>query len=828
MRSAGKSGKWLWPLLPLLGLLPVFPVLLARSPILNNDMLVAYFCYFWDYHKNWSWTHPLLFWSSSYQCGMPMHAYWQSGWLYPVTWILFGPLSPHYGIYFFYAFHFALGIFGFLKLGPRLRLARPASLWAGICFSLSGTMLARYEHATFLAGWAWIPLVLAAFLSLRDRPGPAALFAYALCVALQAVGGHPQASVVTALIIAAFTVTAVLRGAAGLPARAGRGGGSRTPVTGGSPIDRAAGFAAGGAARGAAWLLGGHLLALLYCAPLVVPFLHLVNETDRFDGVAWEEGKASESDAAAKLEEGVFSFQKFSTGGMRPLHLLSLAAPHALGSPSDASWWGGEAWGEVFIYIGALGLFFCFSASWRRAGSDMTTLWVIGAVSLWLAAGAHFGASQILYHVPVLNNFRRPARFVILFVLAMSALSGHGFQRWTARAHRARGLWISAALFLSAAAALFALRAHASQLIAFASHFKRLDPSKDYAGKISTLLSDGGVDVFFLSLSAAALAYCALARPGRGARLRQALLFAVLVADLTRLHWDHFYRFPASYYRTPPASAAVLDQATTPFWRVSHYLEYPGLESWNMHNDPLAHLDLFEREKNALSCGIHAVFGYRHVSAHLPLMWKWEAGTRPSDKAARYLFANRALDVFRGDSLKPLGRFGEITAYELTDWRPRIELISPAAAAAATPSGATAPGAGPPATQAPAAPAADSTPCPSGYAGHGGLCVREIRDGEISVRAPARPFPAGVTVMIRERFQPQWRYRESGGPWKAPLESREHFLLLPVTSPAASLDLSYRPADFYRLAGLGGIVTALVLLGFGFVSRRKSHARRSP
>lgn len=184
----------LYPLLALLGLLPVLPIMIKGSPVLNNDMLVAYFCYFQDYHKNWSWTHPLVFWSSSYQCGMPMHAYWQSGYLYPVTWILFGPLPAQLGMYLFYAFHFSLGIFGFLKLGPRLRLTKPASLWAGLCFALSGTMLARYEHATFLAGWAWIPAVLSAFLALRDRPGLRALLVYALCVALQAFGGHPQAS----------------------------------------------------------------------------------------------------------------------------------------------------------------------------------------------------------------------------------------------------------------------------------------------------------------------------------------------------------------------------------------------------------------------------------------------------------------------------------------------------------------------------------------------------------------------------------------------------------------------------------------------------------
>ncbi|MEO6096125.1 MAG: hypothetical protein ABIW76_10665, partial [Fibrobacteria bacterium] len=433
-RRFGRRALASFSLLAILGLLPILPVMIKGSPILNNDMLVAYFCYFWDFHRNWSWSHPLVFWSSSYQCGMPMHAYWQSGYLYPVTWLFFGPLPPHFGIYLFYAFHFSLGIFGFLKLGPRLGLHRTASWWAGICFSLSGTMLARYEHATFLSGWAWIPLVLAAFLSLRDTPGPRTFFLYAAAVALQALGGHPQASLTTAILIGAFTCAFAATTVTPLLLRR-----LRSHPKAGAQAPRAPSAPSG---TRLAWILGGHLLALVYCAPMLIPFVQMVGQTDRFDGVAWEGGKPGENatadqatqaalaGAAEKLEAGVFGFDKFATGGMRPIHLLSLAAPHALGSPSNASWWGGEVWGEVFVYLGGLGLFFCFFASPKRARSDLRWLWILGAVGLWLSFGAHLGASQVLYHLPVLNNFRRPARFLILFAFAMAALSGHGLQRW--------------------------------------------------------------------------------------------------------------------------------------------------------------------------------------------------------------------------------------------------------------------------------------------------------------------------------------------------------------------------------------------------------------
>ena len=786
---------YVYVLAAFLGLLPVLPILIKGSPVLNNDMLVAYFCYFWDFHRNWSWSHPLVFWSSSYQCGMPMHAYWQSGFLYPITWLLFGPLSPHYGIYFFYALHFFLGISGFLRLGPRLGLGRAASLWAGICFALCGTMLARYEHATFLAGWAWMPLVLSAFLALRDDPRPKALFWYAGAVALQALGGHPQASLATAFLIAAFTVTYLLR----------------------KP------------GRRAAWVLGGHLLTAVYCAPMLVPFLQLVDQTDRFDGVAWEGGKAAETAgaetagaeavgveaaAAEKLETGVFGFEKFATGGLRPLHLLSLIAPHALGSPANASWWGGEAWGEVFVYLGGLGLFFCFFASPKRARRDLRLLLILGLAGLWLSFGAHLGASQILYHVPVLNNFRRPARFLILFAFALAALSAHGLQRWLGhpRGGRWAGRFAAGALALAGGATALRFLPDAMQgLLVLIETVKELDPAKDYARKLSALLDLGAGDLAFLALSGIAVRHYAVrhravarASGSRAARLalhRTGLgfLFLVLAADLIRVHWDHFYLFPADYYRRPPESVRVLDRATAPFWRVSHYLEYPGLEMWEMHNDPVAHFDLLEREKTALSCGIHAVFGYRHVTAHLPLLWKWDPALTPAGKSARYLFSNRALTAHKSDSLAPIGRFGSVNVYELTGWRPRIQTASNLRNG--TRSGV------------------DKTLCPKGFFGYAEVCVREERDGDFRILSAFLP---GDTLIVRERFSPEWKYRLDGGSWQRPLETPDHFIAMPLWNKVATVDLTYSPRYFYGLAGFGLALTAALA---GFFRFRKKPSR---
>lgn len=820
-------------------------MLAMGSPVLNNDMLVAYFCYFWDFHANWSIESPLVFWSSSYQTGMPMHAYWQSGYLYPITWVLFGPISPHIGIHLFYAFHFALAVFGFMALGPRLALKKPAALWGGLAFGLGGTMLARYEHATFLAGWAWMPLVLAAFLALRDKPGFNTLFAYAFSVAMQALGGHPQASATTAVLIGVFTVAALFR----RRKSPGNPSASTLPAT----------LAPKATTYPVAWLAAGHFLALLYCAPLVVPFLGLVERTNRFDGAAWE-GNAQEGTASEKLETGVFGFEKFSTGGLRPLHLLSLGAAHALGSPSNASWWGGEVWGEVFLYMGVLGLFFavyaCF-ASLGRAGPDLRLLWLVGLLGLWFSFGAHLGASQVLYQVPVFNNFRRPARFLILVAFALAALSAHGFQRWTLRPHglrararvRARVPMVLTGVGLLGALVFLALRTlpEAQGLVLDGVHWiKKLDPAKDYAAKVSALAGRLAMDFALVALSGAALwtylrGRASAARPGTGPhsgsrscsfspsrpRLALAGLFAVLVLDLVRLHWDHFYLFPSSFYRTPPVTAASLDTDTRAFWRVSSYLEYEGLEMWRMHNDPLAALPLFEREKEAMSYGIHAVFGYDHVSAHLPLVWKWEEGTGMAARGGRYLFANRDLIDHEGEALRSLGRHQDVRIYEIMNWRPRFErrtatpvvdpggatpTSEPRATIPAVPAVAFIPEAATPVDPLPPDP---PTPCPPGHQGFRGLCVHEVRDGRVNILGS---FSAGDTLLFRERAYPGWLYRVDQGPWQVAQETPEHFLAAPLQAEARSIEFAFIPFDLYYWAGIGLLVTGLVAI-FAFFRR---------
>jgi hypothetical protein len=184
-----------------------------------------------------------------------------------------------------------------------------------------------------------------------------------------------------------------------------------------------------------------------------------------------------------------------------------------------------------------------------------------------------------------------------------------------------------------------------------------------------------------------------------------------------------------------------MDLSTRPYWRVDTYLEYPGTEMWEMHHDPLRRVDLFEREKRALSFGVHAVFGIRHVGAHMPLLWPWRPPLTPGEKSARYLLSNREMDHYRGSALKRLEAYDSVRVYEVMDWKPRFEILRRDSAITA------------------------SETCPAGFSGYGGLCVFEPRDGQVRIRGDFRP---GDTLVFREHRHGGWRLRIGPGPWQNP------------------------------------------------------------
>ncbi len=760
----------------LLGVAALLPLALGRHTVLIQDMLVAYYCYFADFHRDFSLTH-LPLWSSSYQTGMPMYAYWQSGWLYPITWLCFGPLSPQIGLYAFYALHFAVAAFGFTVLGPQLRLGRAPSLWAGVVFALSGPLLARYEHPTFMAGWAYMPWVLGLFLRAREKPTSGRLCAYAAVFALQAYGGHPQATFTQGLLLLPFTLWPWPRLMSGFRA---------------------------------------HALALCLCLPLFLPFLQLVSETGRYGGVTWESGSLQNGhsqndspDSHLRDTSGVsaFGFTEFTAGALRPKHLLALLYPYALGTPAHATWWGHEPWTEVYVGLGGLGLLMLFFARRRSLSPRLLVLGGIGLAGLWLALGPLLFASHITFHLPGFGEMRRPGRYDILFLLALAAFCGHGLRGFLAGRHRIalhKLLPIGAALHALGAGALLylGLSAWPWSLISTQVH------GKNYGPKLMVLCRDLGHDFIWMALALFLCSWVWRRSPSRSdRRVFLPLLFLLLGAGSLRLHWVHFHKFPSDYYTRPPTTLPVLDLKNKPFWRITHYLEYPGDSLWLMHHQPLRRLDLYEREKSALSYGIHAVYGIRHASAHLPLLWNWGRVMAPTDLSARYLLTDHDFTSFHGQALEKLGRYGSVAVYEMPSYAPRLERKP--SRSDANPQALDSLQDSPP-------------PCPEAFARHADLCALEPRDGQLEIRGS---FKAGDTLVFREHYWPGWQMRTGDGRWQPMLRDVNGFQYGVIDQVNSKIEMRFFPIAFFKLCALCAAGFALLTGYCHSVAKRKTSIR---
>ncbi|MBF0431447.1 MAG: hypothetical protein HQK83_09225 [Fibrobacteria bacterium] len=697
-----------------LGFLPILHLIWFQSPILKNDMLHHFYNWFLDFHRNWSWREPFVFWSSSYQMGMPMHAYWQTGYLYPLSWLFFGPIHPKQGIYLFYGFHFFLGIWGMVKLAPFLRLGRFGGLWAGICFGISGFVMARYEQPTFLAGYAWMPWVVWGFWGMIKRQGTRSCLKFVFIVSMQCYGGHPQASFITAILIAIYFFGWLIDSLK-------KGNLSQTTLL---------------------YVFMGSILALAACLPMLFSFLEFLHDCSRSEGLP---------------------FAEFTTGSIKPKHLISLILPHFWGTPANGSWWGGELWGEVFVYIGGLGFFFVFFQQRKRWMHIHYLSLLAGIIGIWFAMGPLFGASHILYQIPFANNLHVPARFTILFVFSLSIFSGLGIQNWLRRGMPVKAIYTITigAILLSAISIL--LYTHPGFFVQLTEHMKtsgRLDEGKDYLEKILFLFKGISVDAAIIAFVFLLTALC------RPFQIKYALVLLLLI-DLTRINWEHFYLFPSDYYSDTPSTIEHLDYHTSPFWRISHYVEYDTHEYWQLHNNPHQHWNIFLREKALMTYGIHAIYGLRHESAESPMLWKWDRKLSLADKSVRYFFSN----TLPPSQAYLIYKEGNNQVFENYYWSPRIELkkVLPDTS--------------------------QHTFCQPPFKGYKNLCVHEPRDGHILIQGR---FTSGDSLIIREHYFPQWLYRIKGNEWKEPSLTEDNFMVVPFTGETKGVELKYVPSGVYR------------------------------
>jgi len=360
-------------------------------------------------------------WCSLNLCGFPMGADGGTGCFSPFNVLLALPLTlpTLYGILTFAPYWVAAtGMFFLCRWLGRSGLA---SLGAALAFSLSGFMVAHLVHLTVISAAAWFPWVLYGGARFAvERQAKWGLLG-AIAFAMQWLAAFPQVALYTGLALGAFTWVC----------QAG-------PELQEKSFPRRIGDSL---------LRPGFVLATGVCLAGVqlVPMAQLAAHSVR------HHRQPPEFVTAYSLD---------------PKHLITLLHPYLFGKPFEfsnaiigkprgfeqaSSHFGllldtwhqrlrGTSWfdsyglwnpWELTVFVGVLPLFTALMGSLRGPDARRARgLWAMALGSLFLAFGHHNAIYSVLCKIPVLNSFRCPARWVLVWSAMIPILFAFAVDHW--------------------------------------------------------------------------------------------------------------------------------------------------------------------------------------------------------------------------------------------------------------------------------------------------------------------------------------------------------------------------------------------------------------
>lgn len=256
--------------------------------------------------------------------------------------------------------------------------SRLSGLVSGIVYGMCGFMMAQLGHTAIIHAALWMPLIIWSLEMLRRRKRSRIWFITgALAIACCVLAGHLQIVAYSLLLSAAYALVM------GWSAPAGR---RRFYLTS----------------------LALLILGLGLAAIQLLPTAELAAQSTRVD----------------------YSFADFTSYSLPFDHLLLLLFPFAFGGShyyGIADYFGQWNLTEMASYVGLLPLMLAAIGGGVFRRQRVIIFWLCaGVLALLLALGDQTPLAGLIYHLPVLNKFRVPARHVIEMALAVSVLAGMG------------------------------------------------------------------------------------------------------------------------------------------------------------------------------------------------------------------------------------------------------------------------------------------------------------------------------------------------------------------------------------------------------------------
>ncbi len=325
----------------------------------------------------------LPWWTAQLGIGYPLLAEGEVGALYPLNWLLYGLLGVPEALNASLILHYLIAGAGFYAYARALGLSRAAAYLGSLVLTLGGFYVSHLSHVSILSVAAWLPWMFALTHALWRGTALAwgRALALALVVGLQFLAGHAQISLLGLMALGLYA--ACLAWAR----RAGRDGW-----------------------RGGALWLGAMSVGLALGLPQLLPTFELGGLSQRAGGLDSE------------------FFTSFS---FHPFLLLTYLSPFVLGNPYP------KGSPELMAYVGLLPLALAGVAVWR---ARTRVVWFYAGLALAGVALA-FGRWNPLYvylrHIPFLNLFRVPARYLYWTSFGLAVLAAHGLDALLALPRRA-------------------------------------------------------------------------------------------------------------------------------------------------------------------------------------------------------------------------------------------------------------------------------------------------------------------------------------------------------------------------------------------------------
>jgi hypothetical protein len=475
--------------------------------------------YFFPYHKlvaDITAQGRLPLWNPYAFSGIPLLGDGQTAIFYPPNW-LFWLLPPAHALTVVVLLQFSLAGAGMFAYVRSLRLSRLAAFVAALAFMFNGFLVARVVHLSIMAGAALIPALFWGFERLLQRPSLRSFALAAALVCVQALAGHPQTPIYTAVALGVYALTLSFQS---WRARARRGWRALLPL-----------------AQLAAIYVVGYALAAIQLAP----WIEFATFSPRAAGASYD-FVTSQSLARfdwwlllfpygyGGIQQGwlqstpawdlpVYLWERLAYVGLLPLALagLGLVELRRLGAQTHAA----------AARRGAID-----PAERDRARLQYGRLWALTAaliVTLLIAAGSSTPFGRLVYALPVIGKLRAYARAIAVSCFVLAALAAYGLERL--RSHRGRRGDSAAVVAGAALAGVVTLALIVANVIG-ADGFSSAQREPMYTVMLDRSLqlteANAYAPLLLALLSAAALWWCSFGLT----RARSAVLVGLIAVDL--------------------------------------------------------------------------------------------------------------------------------------------------------------------------------------------------------------------------------------------------------------------------------------------------------